>query len=107
MVPTGGDPEQNFGAIEYWRADSDVRQMRAAVIRCIDCISVAGPNLFPVLANNCLDGAVHRAEVHRHMRCIGDQRTVAVENGAGEIEPLLDVDRVSGVLQGDAHLLGN
>ena len=30
-----------------------------------------------------------------------------VEQRAGEIEPLLDVDRIGGVLQRDAHLLGD
>ena len=30
-----------------------------------------------------------------------------VEDGAGEIEPLLDVDRIGGVLQRHAHLLGD
>ena len=32
---------------------------------------------------------------------------VAVEDGAGEVEPLLDVDRIGGVLQRHAHLLGD
>ena len=32
---------------------------------------------------------------------------VAVEHRAGEIEPLLDVDRIGGVLQRHAHLLGD
>jgi hypothetical protein len=45
--------------------------------------------------------------MHRHMRRIGDQRAVGVEHRAGEIEPLLDVDRIGGVLQRHAHLLGD
>ena len=43
----------------------------------------------------------------RHVRGIGHQCTASVENGTGEIEPFLDVDRIGGVLQRDAHLLGD
>ena len=45
--------------------------------------------------------------MHRHMRRVGDQRAVVREHRAGEIEPLLDVDRIGGVLQRHAHLLGD
>ena len=45
--------------------------------------------------------------MHRHVRRIGDQAAGAVEDRAGEVEPLLDVDRIGGVLQHDAHLLGD
>ena len=45
--------------------------------------------------------------MHRHMRRVGDELAVAVEKRAGEIEPLLDVDRMGGVLQRHAHLLGD
>ena len=45
--------------------------------------------------------------MHRHVRGVGDQRAVGREHGAGEVEPLLDVDRVGGALQRDAHLLGD
>ena len=38
---------------------------------------------------------------------LATRRAVAVEDRAGEIEPLLDVDRVGGVLQRHAHLLGD
>ena len=49
----------------------------------------------------------HRAQVHRHVRRVGDQVAVGVEQRAGEIEPLLDVDRVRGVGERHAHLLGD
>ena len=45
--------------------------------------------------------------MHRHVRGVGDQHAVGVEQRAGEVEPLLHVDRVGGVLQRDAHLLGD
>ena len=41
------------------------------------------------------------------MRRIGDQRAVRVEDRAGEIEPLLDVDAGRGRLERDAHFLGD
>ena len=45
--------------------------------------------------------------MHRDVRRIGDQIALAVEDGAGKIEPLLDVDRGGGVLQRHPHLLGD
>ena len=45
--------------------------------------------------------------MHRHVRRVGDEAPVTVEQSAGEVEPLLDVDRIGGVLQRDAHLLGD
>ena len=41
------------------------------------------------------------------MRRVGDQRAGRVEQGAGEIEPLLDVDRRCGRLERDPHFLGD
>ena len=45
--------------------------------------------------------------MHRHVRRVGDQRAVVREHRAGKIKPLLDVDRIGGVLQRHAHLLGD
>ena len=45
--------------------------------------------------------------MHRDMRGVGDEAPGGIENGAGEVEPLLDVDRARGVLQRIAHLLGD
>ena len=45
--------------------------------------------------------------MHRHVRRIGNQVATCVEQGAAEVQPLLDVDRVRGVLELQAHLLGN
>ena len=41
------------------------------------------------------------------MRRVGDQPAVGVEERTGEIEPLLDVHRVGGVLERHPHLLGD
>ena len=45
--------------------------------------------------------------MHRHVRRVGDQVAFGVEQRAGKIEPLLDVDRVRGVGERHAHLLGD
>ena len=45
--------------------------------------------------------------MHGHVRRVGDQVAVGVEDRAGEVEPLLDVHRVGGVGERDPHLLGD
>ena len=43
--------------------------------------------------------------MHGHVRRVGDEIAFPVEQGTAEIQPLLDVHGVSGVLQREAHLL--
>jgi hypothetical protein len=43
--------------------------------------------------------------VHRHVRRVGDQIALRIEQRAGEVQPLLDVDRRRRVRERDAHLL--
>ena len=45
--------------------------------------------------------------MHRHVRRVGDQISLGVEDRAGEIEAFLDVHRVAGIGKRHAHLLGN
>ena len=45
--------------------------------------------------------------MHRQMRRVSDQLALRIEQRAGEIQALLDVDRVGGILQPQAHLLGD
>ncbi len=109
VMTARGDPEQDFPArgVEHRHADREIGNMRAAVVRRVDQIGVAG--LYPplVLADDGFDGAIHRAEMHRHVRRVGNQRADRIEHGTGEIQPLLDVHRIGGVLQRHAHLLGD
>jgi hypothetical protein len=81
--------------------------MRAAIVGSVDGEDVAGGDVAMVLADDGLDRPVHGAEMHRHVRRVGDQRAARGEHRTGEVEPLLDVDRIGGVLQRDAHLLRN
>src|SRR5438874_698675 len=45
--------------------------------------------------------------MHRHMRRIGNELALGIEERTGEIEALLDVDRIGGLLERHAHLLGD
>ena len=109
VVTARRDPEQDvlLPVVEHRRADRDVGQVGAAIVGRVDHVDVARFDPALVVANDRLDRAVHRAEMHRHVRRVRHQRAVVGEHRAGEVEPLLDVHRVGGVLQRDAHLLGD
>jgi hypothetical protein len=79
----------------------------AAVVRVIEREDVTGPHPVLVARDDHLDGLAHRAEVHRDVRCVRDQVAAGVEDRAGEIETLLDVDRVRGGAEALAHLFGD
>jgi hypothetical protein len=79
----------------------------AAVVGVIEDVDVAAADAAAVALDHHLDGLAHGAEVHRHVRGVGDQAAVGVEDRAGEVEPFLDVDRVRGGLQAYAHLFGH
>ena len=49
----------------------------------------------------------HGAEMHRHVRGVDQQFALRVEEGAGEIQPLLHVGGQGRALQHAAHLLGD
>ncbi len=59
------------------------------------------------LAEDGADAFAHRAEVDGHVGGVGDEAAVAVEDRAGEVEPLADVDRRGAVLERAAHFLGD
>ena len=81
--------------------------MGAAVVGVVQRVDVARPQAVAAQAQDRAHALAHRAQMHRHVRRIGDQHAVRIEHGAGEIQPLLHVDRVGGVLQRHAHLLGD
>ena len=89
------------------RDDGDVRQVRAAVVRVIQGKHIAGLHLAGVVADHGLDALAHRAQMHRHVRRVGNQMPLCVEQGTRKIQPLFDVHRVSRVLQLQAHLFSN
>src|ERR1700692_1801980 len=86
--------------------DCDVWEVSAAVIGVVEDVDVAAADVRVALDHH-LDRLAHRAEVDRHVRGVGDQAAFTVEHRAGEVEALLDVDRLRGGLQAHAHLLGD
>ena len=109
VVAAGSDVEEDclLRVVEHRRHHRDIRQMRAAIIRRVEREDVAGADIPLVLRDDRLDRAVHGAEMHRHVRRVGDEGAGVVEDGAGKVQPFLDVDRGGGVLQRHAHLLGD
>jgi hypothetical protein len=84
-----------------------VTKVGAAVVGVVEHVHVAGAHPAGVAAGDDLDALAHRPEVDGHVRRVGDQPAAGVEHRAGEVEPLLDVDRVGGGLQPHPHLLGD
>ena len=111
MVTPGGDEgEARARPVEHRHDHGHVGQVRAAVVGRIQHVDVAGPHPPPVgppRRHHRPDAVAHGAQMHRHVRRIGDQGAVPVEQGAGEVQSLLDVHRIGRVLQSDAHLLGD
>ena len=77
------------------------------MVRVVQHVHIAGLHAARVARDHGLDALAHRAQVHRHVRRVGDQVAFGVEQRAAEVQPLLDVDRVRGVLQLQPHLLGD
>ena len=82
MMAARGDKPGRL-RISFRRKDrhhhGDVRQMRAAFIRRIECVDVASQDAPPVTRAAADDRAhafTHRAEMDRHMRRIGDEIAV-------------------------------
>ena len=107
--PLGGSRRYagGWGLAEHRRDDGDVGQVRAAVVRVVERVDVARLHPAGVACHHRLDRLAHRAQVHRHVGRVGDEVAAGVEQRAREVEALLDVDRVRGVLQLQAHLLGD
>ena len=112
VVAARGHEEAWFVAFhEHRHDDGDVGEVvRAAVIGGVERVGVAAPDTAAVAGTLAQDRAhafAHRAEVYRHVRGVGDQPTLAVEDRAREVEPLADVDRRGAVLKRAAHFLGD
>ena len=85
----------------------DVGEVGAAVVGVVERVDVARLDAALVAVDDHLYRLAHRAQVDRDVRRVRDQAAVGVEDRAGEVEPLLDVDRVRGRPQPLAHLLGD
>ena len=81
-----------------------VGQMRAAVIGAVEEPGVAGEEPAFARADHGADARTHGTQVHGHVRRVGHQRPLAVEQRARVVEPLADVHRLRGRLEYLAHL---
>ena len=82
---------------EHGHDHRDVGKMGAAAIGRIEYIDVAAQNAssvagLPARFDNRPNAVAHRSEMDGNVRGIGDQAPVPIEQGTGEIEPLLDID---------------
>ena len=82
----------------------DVGQMGAAEVGVVEDDDIAGVE--GEAAEGGLYGGGHGAKVHGDVSGLGHHLTLGVEQGAGEVEPLLHVGREAGAGQGHAHLIG-
>jgi len=104
MMPARTEPKRGFTVQKHRRNHSDIGQMRAATIGRVEHEGVALRHI-RVEPHDGLDAVGHRPQMHRNMRCIGDQMALRVKDGAREIEALFDVHRPCGVGQGRTHLI--
>ena len=113
VAPAGnGRHDLQRAAAGAWRGEDRcdhgyIGQMGAAVEGVVHHEHVPGADAPSVFVQDLLHALAHRAQMHRHVRRVGNQIPARVEQGAGEVQPLLDIDRVGGVLQRRAHLVGD
>ena len=109
VVAARADEKEYVAArfVENRRDHGNVGQVRAAVVGRVEHVDIARPHRAGPLADDRLDALAHRAQVHRQVRRIRHQAAMAIEDGAGEVKPLLDVDRLRGIGQRRPHLLGD
>ena len=107
MMRAAGDEELQYAVVVAPRADrGDVRQVRATCVRTVQQQNVGVAKIVAGL-QHMLHACAHRAEMNRHVRCVGDQPPLRVEQRAREVEPLLDVDGVRRAFQHLAHVFGD
>ena len=94
-----------LAAGEHRAHDGDVRQVRAAGVGRVQHPGAAAAEFARVRGDDGAHARAHGAEVNGHVRRVRDERAAGVEQRAGEIEPLADVDRDGRRLQHGAHLL--
>ena len=105
VVRAAGDvPEENGRALfgEDGCDDRDVGQMRSAAGRMVGDRHIARPQRQHVA--QAADAQTHRAQVHGDVRGVDDQLSGSVQDGAGEVEALLDIRRDGGAAQPLAHV---
>src|SRR6266700_83290 len=88
------------------RNNGDVREMAPAEERIIERNDIARREVIEHV--ECRrDRVRHRAEVDRNVSRLGHEPSLALEERAGEVPPLLDVWRIAAAGQHCPHFLGN
>ena len=103
MVGPGHGKTDQAGSSEYRGHDGHIRQVGAPHIRIINHQQVAR---LPVpITDQIRHGVGHGPQMHRDMGRLGTQPALCIENGAGEIQAILDIGRQSAQTQYRAHLI--
>ena len=84
MMAARANVEENLPArlVEYRSDDGNVRQMRAAVIGIIQCEDIAWFYTAKISVDYSAHTVAHAAQVHWHVRSVGNQGTVCIEHRA-------------------------
>lgn len=96
-----------LGVSPHRSDDSQVWQVAAPCAGVVAQQHIARVEVSPQVLDLELHRLLHGAQVHRNVGGIGDQPPIGSEEGAGEVQPLLDVGGDGRALQDAAHLLSN
>ena len=111
VVAAGGNERREFFLAFLSGVDrgdhGDVGQVGAAEVWVIENDDVAGTQRVGVDFQRGTHRRRHRAEVHGHVGRLRHHVALGVENRAGEVATFLDVRRIRGALEGNAHFLGH
>jgi hypothetical protein len=105
-----GQVGQMCASVDYARKKVNFRDLyytEYVLTRVVGDVDVARSHRITKLVDLPLDGIAHAAEEYRNVRCVGDQVTVGTEYSTGKVQPFLDVEGYTGLMQRSAHLLGN
>ena len=81
--------------------------MMTTLTRAVGEENIAGLQLAEVQLMLILDRMLHAAQMDWDVRSVGHQASVGTEDGAAEIQALLDVQTDTGLLKSASHLLCN
>src|SRR6516164_2935802 len=102
------NPELRNTGIRKHRSDNgDIGKVSASCKGIVQRIAIPRPDIpSPALDDGANRGS-HGTEVHWHMRRVCNQQTFGIEESARKIQALLDINRISAVLEDGTHLFGN
>ena len=102
MRSIGDKTQEPFFFIMNGKNDSEVWKVRASEARMVGDHHVTGLQVHGL--HDLSDTEAHRPQMHRDVRCVGDQSSLDIQKGTGKVEPLLDVGGQGGALKHQTHL---